>query len=398
MIFYNYNQVRTFIILLIGFYLMLLPALLHAQVVINEIVYDPEGTDTGREWIEVYNTGDNDVDLATYKLFESNVNHKITVFSENGESILKSHNFATVADNPEKFLIDFPNFTGPLFDSAFSLNNSGEPLSIVDNSGNVSDHFEYSSDLGAGNNGNSLQRNEAGFWIEAGPTVGLINKQEAELVNDSGDSSATSTTNSSNSSTATYSTHSSQTDLSQYSEKSTLEIGSGRNRFSGVHAPIEFKAEYNTDRRPKFMWSWGDGSSDSGYKTSHIYENSGTYNVVLNALLNGYQATSRVKAEITDISVDILYITYGKLVDIVLKNTADKEVNLGGFVIKMASNKFEIPADTIIDAKSQITIPAKYTDFETSTSTEFIKLYYPDSNLYKESMFFEIPSQESVSF
>jgi hypothetical protein len=398
MIFYNYNQVRTFIILLVGFYLMLLPALLRAQVVINEIMYDPEGTDTGREWIEVYNSGTSDVDLATYKLFESNVNHKLTLYNNvnfpnlTSSTILKADGFAILADNPEKFLIDFPNFTGLLLDSTFSLNNTGEPLLIVDGVGATIDKFEYSGDLGATNNGNSLQRNETGFWIEAVPTVGVINKHETESPGseNSSSTSTSSTTTSTNLTSNTTSTHTSQVEITQYLEKSGLEIGAGRNRFVSLHTPVKFKAEYNTDKRPKFIWSWGDGSSDYGYKTSHIYENIGTYNIVLNALLNGYQATSRTKVAISGVSVDILYITYGKLVDIVLKNLSDKEVNLGGFIIEIVSNKFKIPTDTIIDGKSQITIPSKYTGFEISTSTdtvnlkEFLKLYYPDGNLYKE--------------
>jgi len=34
-----------------------------AQVVINEVCYDPVGDDTGYEWIELYNAGSQDVDL-----------------------------------------------------------------------------------------------------------------------------------------------------------------------------------------------------------------------------------------------------------------------------------------------------------------------------------------------
>jgi len=405
MIFYNYYQVRTFVILLVGFYLMLLPVLLRAEVVINEIMYDPEGSDTGREWLEVYNSGTSDIDLVTYKLFESNVNHKLTLVNNPNSAdsadstILRAGNFAILADNSEKFLIDFPGFTGLLFDSAFSLNNTGEPLVIVDGSGNVVNHFEYSGNLGAANNGNSLQRSETGFWLEASPTTGIFNKQETEsaTTDSDGDSTTSTSTNSNNSNIV--STHSGQVEITQYIEKSGLEIGTGRNRFAGLHTPIEFRGEYNTTRKPKFMWSWGDGSADSGFKISHVYEKTGLYNVVLNALLKGYQATSRIKATISAISVDILYTTYGKLVDIVLKNTSDTEINLGGFTLETALKNFEIPTDTIIDAKSQITIPAKYTGFEISTSTdqinskEFIKLYYPDGYLYKETIL--IPTSTS---
>ncbi|MDD2331839.1 MAG: lamin tail domain-containing protein [Candidatus Cloacimonetes bacterium] len=49
----------NFRILLFLFCINVLPA----QIVINEVLYDPVGTDTGKEWIELYNSGDSDVNL-----------------------------------------------------------------------------------------------------------------------------------------------------------------------------------------------------------------------------------------------------------------------------------------------------------------------------------------------
>ena len=53
----------------------------YANILINEVMYDVEGTDTDREWIEVYNDGSESVDLSTYKLFEANTNHGLTLSS-----------------------------------------------------------------------------------------------------------------------------------------------------------------------------------------------------------------------------------------------------------------------------------------------------------------------------
>ncbi|MFA7543349.1 MAG: lamin tail domain-containing protein [Candidatus Cloacimonadaceae bacterium] len=47
----------------------LLPLLLVAQVVINELCYDPPGADLGKEWIELYNAGTYPVDLAGYRIY-----------------------------------------------------------------------------------------------------------------------------------------------------------------------------------------------------------------------------------------------------------------------------------------------------------------------------------------
>ena len=59
--------------------------LAYAGVVINEIMYDVEGTDTGREWIEVYNDSDAPVDLSAFKFFEADTNHEIVSAEGNGE-------------------------------------------------------------------------------------------------------------------------------------------------------------------------------------------------------------------------------------------------------------------------------------------------------------------------
>ncbi len=46
-----------------------------AEVVISEIMYDVSGSDTDREWVEVYNNSSSAVDFTSWKLFEANTNH-----------------------------------------------------------------------------------------------------------------------------------------------------------------------------------------------------------------------------------------------------------------------------------------------------------------------------------
>lgn len=50
------------IIFLLAIFLLFTP-LLPAQVVINEVCYDPEGADPGKEWIELFNAGNQDAHL-----------------------------------------------------------------------------------------------------------------------------------------------------------------------------------------------------------------------------------------------------------------------------------------------------------------------------------------------
>src|SRR3989344_2910155 len=99
-----------------------------ASMVINEIMYDLKGSDTDREWIEVVNAGGDAVDLSEWKFFEANTNHKLTLVL--GQATLPPGAYAVIVDNPEKFKNDWPGYSGVLFDSSFSLNNTGETISL----------------------------------------------------------------------------------------------------------------------------------------------------------------------------------------------------------------------------------------------------------------------------
>lgn len=162
MIFARFSTVRNIALLIF------LPLPVVAQVTITEIMYDlSEGSDSGREWIEVYAI--RSVDLGTFKLREHGSSHSIKATAWGA---LPVWTYAVIADNPEKFSVDHPSYTGILFDSAFSLNNNGEPLSIIDAAGNTIDSVSYTDASGNGT-GDSLQRNPGGNQFDAGiPTPG----------------------------------------------------------------------------------------------------------------------------------------------------------------------------------------------------------------------------------
>ncbi|PIT88955.1 MAG: hypothetical protein COU27_02920, partial [Candidatus Levybacteria bacterium CG10_big_fil_rev_8_21_14_0_10_36_7] len=65
----------------------------YAQVVINEIGAF-ESSDN--EWVEVYNAGNEAVDLSGWKFFEAQVNHGITLYS--GSSVLEAGEYAVIAN------------------------------------------------------------------------------------------------------------------------------------------------------------------------------------------------------------------------------------------------------------------------------------------------------------
>lgn len=152
-----------------------LPAAASAQVIITEIMYDlAEGSDSGREWIEVRNVGDTQIDLTAWRLFESNSNHKIA-----GARSLAPGEYAIIADDTAKFRADWPAFSGIIYESAFSLNNDGETIEMRQGT-RVVDAVAYESGMGGDGTGDSLQRVESSFMPgsptpgEPIPTSGLV--------------------------------------------------------------------------------------------------------------------------------------------------------------------------------------------------------------------------------
>jgi hypothetical protein len=355
--------------------LILIPNISFAQLEITEIMYDADGTDSGREWVEIYNNGE-DVDLTTYKFLENDVNHGIKPQEEDGDTVVKKDEYVILADNIEKFLIDFPTYSGLIFDSAFSLNNKGENIAIVDSEGNIIHNVIYSPEWGAKGTGNSLQYN-GNDWISAEPTPGEVNNTEA--VNENEEETEGNTENT-NDNTDSNSTHSEQNDLSHEEEKINLKIGAGRTRYGIINSPIEFKAISNVEDKKKvdYEWSFGDAGFKEGYSPEYTYYTEGEYNLVLNGEYLEENATTRTKVIIRKPEISIKLISSGKLVDIMLENKSDFEVNFGKFYFKLNDEKvFKIPKDTILDKKSRIVISGEITRFEMKDLVD-INMYYPN--------------------
>src|SRR3989338_1733500 len=157
--------------------LFLIPASLFANVEITEIMYDVPGSDTGREWIEV--RVDTETDISNWKLFESGVNHKLILAM--GSPTFPAGGFVVIAGNTEKFLADFPTFSGTLLDSSFSLSNTGETLVMRNNTGTTTDSISYSSSWGARGDGNSLQK-DGSIWTYGPPTPGAFFVRKERVV------------------------------------------------------------------------------------------------------------------------------------------------------------------------------------------------------------------------
>jgi len=149
------------------------------SIIINEMMYDPLGSDDGHEWIEIYNNGTESIDMVGCKFFEDNTNHGLSVI--NGSYILDGNNYAVIADEYDTFLLDYPYFNSTLFDSSWSsLSNSGEYVAVKNSSLDIIDFVNYSNIL-IDEEGRSLERFVYG-WNESGNVGGTPGKQNNDTI------------------------------------------------------------------------------------------------------------------------------------------------------------------------------------------------------------------------
>lgn len=147
----------------------------NTDIVINEIGAYPTST---HEWIEVWNKGNNPVDLSGWKFWENNTNHSLSVSTT--DSVVSPNEYAVIVQDADKFILDYPGFSGSIFDSFWvTLSESGENIGLKDSSGNFIEQFSYVS-----SSKHSLERRDpfladysSANWQEnlTGNTVGAIN-------------------------------------------------------------------------------------------------------------------------------------------------------------------------------------------------------------------------------
>ncbi len=359
---------KVFIIsLIIG---LLIPIITHAQIQITEIMYDPEGSDTKREWVEIYNNSDQSIDHSTWFLHENNVFHKLVA---QAGSIVSAKSYAIIVDSIPEVLADYASYVGPIFDSVFSLNNTGETISLANSQKSLIDTFTYNSEMGAMSDGNSIQIND-GVHVVAGPTFGEVNKTESELPVVEESTSVTSTTTSTSNTSTTDSTHSEQVTVSNYVPTSPFKIGAGRDRTVSINTPLEFEAYLSKPEfKPRFHWNFGDFNEDGGRKTTHVYVNTGVYEVVLEGKTKEYAGISRTQIHVIEPQLEIVQST----TSISIHNQSKQEINIGNFVLNFKKDYISIPRNTIVAGGASITTPI-------ATSTILQSFEYPNGEIYRQ--------------
>lgn len=347
--------------------LFIFPNVLFAQVEIIEIMYDLEGSDAGREWIEVVNTGGVSVDIADFKFFEAETNHKLIL--SQGDSNLEAGGYAVIADNTDTFLADWPNYSGVLFDSSFSLKNTGEFLAFRNSELVDIDSVTYSSEWGAEGDGNSLQLTNS-EWLAGSPTPGGINTASTVVLLEASEPSEESQTVQTVQTTSINSSFSTELQIKAYG---------GENRTVIVGADTEFRGEaLGLKDEPlsgaRYQWNMGNGELKEGQAILHSYHYPGEYIVVLTVSSGQYAASDRLIVVAKGAQVSISK-TNADLIE--LTNESDVELNLSWWILRAGKELFTIPKDTLILAGKSLVFSNEVTKLAVADPFD-VALLYPN--------------------
>lgn len=357
-----------------------------ASVIISEIAWMGTSESSSNEWIELYNNGDDSVDLSEWFLETEDQDISIELLGSiipNGYYLIERTDDTTV-----------PNFTADLIASfGHGLSNSGETLFLKNSSNSNIQTLSFASGWTAGDSTTkeTMQWNGS-KWITAfnTPKDGSMANSNSNIqdetdttVNNVGDTITTST--------------------SSKEETKVYDISTKIIFPKIVTAGVPFIIDHLTTGKKKekiilgkFVWNFGDGMTREGYKSdpfTYIYQYSGDY--VLN--LSFYESMLNTKPDATDrlivkvIPSGVSIISVGTYTDpyVELENNSNYEMLLNDFILKGYIHSFVIPNGMTILSKGKLKLSPKITGFDfndlnsitISDSSGQIFATYPKQNI-----------------
>ena len=345
---------------------------------ISEIMYDPSGTDTNREWIEIHNTSTKSIDLSGDSLVTDGVSSSHHALAPTGASALPSGAYALIVQDVNAFKTDYPTYSGLLFDSSWSglTASAGKTIAVLDSGSVVLDQVNYDPSIGATNDGNSLQKNTAGTWVSALPTPGsetLATSAQSTTSNatttDTSNTSSGGGAQSSDSGSASVVTVDAPQKVPAKVRAPHVDWTINKTATAGIPVDIAYTV-YGANDEVRFYGSthiaFGDGTEYGGSaseETTHVYEHAGTYIVKLDYRANPYMPkpdmTMRATVVVSNPSVVISRADDSH--DIVLTNTSSTDADISGWILTSLADakktEFKIPDGTMLAPKAVVEFP-----------------------------------------
>ncbi|MCW9054538.1 MAG: lamin tail domain-containing protein [Candidatus Pacebacteria bacterium] len=341
-----------------------LPVGTHASVVFSEVMYDLEGSDEKREWVEIFNTGVVAVDLAEWRFFDGS-NHILNEPPKNGSSgslILAPGEYMILASDAGTFLSEY-QVSVSVIDTVMSLGQKNDreyTIQLIDGDGVVVDSMTYTTDQGS--EGNSLSY-EGSSW-----KAGFPNPGEGDLAADDASSAEDN-----------QETTSGSENLRDFPTEPQITAFAGDNRVVTVGADAEFKGTAagllgEPLAGARYLWNLGDGSTREGESVLYHYQYPGEYIVVLNVSSGEFSATDHI---VVSALPALVYITEATPAYVALTNKSDRTLDLSWWILKSGSDTFMLPEYTSILPGHTLRFAASVTGLRPQGASD-TELQYPN--------------------
>lgn len=353
-------------------FLLLISGVLETHaLVISEVMSNPTGDDSGREWIELYNDTAEAVDLALLTVSIKGAT-AIPVTPVSGGTALPTGGYAiigSVVSSATKFLLDYPAYTGPLLRSSMSLVNTGTTSIDIKLQGSTVNSLPGYTPAKEGFTVSLV----GGTFILSSPTPGAENQASGSQSGPGSTPQATTTEN--------------QVTVSQMSPPSAdiiLYMPFEKTVVAGADADF---ATYGMTRGGKSIdglrcvWAFGDGGQAIGATTTYRYAYPGRYTAQVEATNSYVAGVGRMAVHVVPPDIFITNIRtgkYGPYVDISNPNEYSLDLSQWKLIIDAAS--FPFPKNTVIAGNTTTHFSGLAMGFASTTiaTSSLVKILFPN--------------------
>ncbi len=365
--------------------LLLLPLPVFGGVAINEVLFDPAGTDTGLEWIEIYNSGLTAENLSGWQLYPDGIGY----FSFPDGFVLPPGSFVVV-----NLRTSGTNSASELYHSSASSNmgNTSGSAALFSGEPRGEDTIKSFVQWGRAEETWESDAEKAGLWTK-GDFIDLSDFVEGGSITLAVDGVATGGVNS------WKITPSPTTDSPSYASTSPPTISSaapqvpipqikayaGEDRTVTAGSLVEFQGNaLGTKDEPlenaRFWWNFGDGETKEGKAISHSFRIPGNYTVGLHVSSGLYAVSDYLLVKVVPNQLRIASVIPRKAGFIKIANPGKTEIDLGGWILESGGKQFVIPWKTKVAAEAEIAF-ANITTGLLSLASSPVSIRYPNGTV-----------------
>ncbi|MBP9711571.1 MAG: lamin tail domain-containing protein [Candidatus Pacebacteria bacterium] len=343
-----------------------------ADVVINEIMYNPTGGDTNVEWIELYNNGISSVDLSSWFITDYDSSWHFHTISPENTATISAGGYAVLVHTSQSafdvFKEKMPAYSGLLFRASFTLGNVSGRIGLSSDHSTIIGDTSYVGTIETDDTDKSLQF-VSGEWVASIQTPGA-NNQPLPVASDS-----TSSPSGSGGGTSSSSVNTKIDPNPKVTEVPKIKVEVIHKPIAFVDIPLVFQSKalgYSGEvlSYGKYYWNFGDGDFRETKvlgqeKFTHTYYYPGVYTVLLEYYTNYYSDVpdASIETTIKVVSQDIAISKIGDEKDffVEISNSTGYDSDISGWMLIGQSTTYIFPKNTIIDAKGKIIVPGRTT-------------------------------------